>query len=322
MRSLLWFALVVLVGCLPEQQLGPQECEPETWCSYGYGVDTQANQGSVSFIDIAGDGDNRWIVGERPEKTGALLRWDSRLGQWLWFSDGQLLPGISSLLAVAVKKDSVWFGSRSGSIISGMPFNETRAGLGAIRDILIRDNSMSTQIIVAGDSSVKIIDAMESGKDKELIPNVRDSRSLGAGVSDLYVATLDGFFYCPLAENCSKVKHIGFDENGNKDFYSVSYPFLTSEDGIYKYNNGKWEKLLMCQLKPLRAIVALSESEAWAVGDNGTILHFKDGACSSENRPDGVKLWSLWRDASAGDLWAVGERGTILRRRPRQPQSP
>jgi len=66
----------------------------------------------------------------------------------------------------------------------------------------------------------------------------------------------------------------------------------------------------------LRGVWAASATEAFAVGDNGTILHW-DGTAwtpmtTSADPWYGVRLYAVW-GTSAGNVFAVGEGGTALR---------
>lgn len=72
-----------------------------------------------------------------------------------------------------------------------------------------------------------------------------------------------------------------------------------------------WESPLP-QGNHLRAVFSVSETDAWAVGDFGTILRW-DGA-RWRDVPSGTiaNLFAVWA-GSERDAWAVGERGTVLR---------
>ncbi|MBM79653.1 MAG: hypothetical protein CMJ78_03540 [Planctomycetaceae bacterium] len=63
---------------------------------------------------------------------------------------------------------------------------------------------------------------------------------------------------------------------------------------------------------PLRAIAALSESHAWAVGDGGTILHFDGSAWQSVSSPTTSNLTAI-AFGPTGAGWIVGEDGVSLR---------
>lgn len=53
-------------------------------------------------------------------------------------------------------------------------------------------------------------------------------------------------------------------------------------------------------------------TELWAVGDEGTALHFTDGAWSRSSVGAGGRLKAVW-GASPSSVWAVGEGGTVSR---------
>jgi photosystem II stability/assembly factor-like uncharacterized protein len=66
--------------------------------------------------------------------------------------------------------------------------------------------------------------------------------------------------------------------------------------------------------KKLNAILFSTETEGWAVGDKGTILHTADAGVTwlAENSPTKNTLTDLARSKD-GTIWAVGEWGTILK---------
>ena len=70
-------------------------------------------------------------------------------------------------------------------------------------------------------------------------------------------------------------------------------------------------------MRPVRLqdVWGISASDVWAVGSNGTILHY-NGTTSWSNIPSSFtgatqQLSGLWGN-SASDVWAVGASGTIF----------
>jgi photosystem II stability/assembly factor-like uncharacterized protein len=54
----------------------------------------------------------------------------------------------------------------------------------------------------------------------------------------------------------------------------------------------------------------VSPTDGWAVGEAGTILHYRDGSWSTVSSP--IKLLFSVAMISPTDGWAVGGSGTIL----------
>lgn len=61
----------------------------------------------------------------------------------------------------------------------------------------------------------------------------------------------------------------------------------------------------------LKGVWASAANDAWAVGDGGTIVHWKGSAWSAEASGTGNALAFVWGSA-ANDVWAVGTGGTIV----------
>ena len=62
---------------------------------------------------------------------------------------------------------------------------------------------------------------------------------------------------------------------------------------------------------PLRAVAALSESNAWAIGDGGSILHFDGSAWQTVASPTNENLLGI-AFGPTGMGWIVGEAGVSL----------
>jgi hypothetical protein len=82
----------------------------------------------------------------------------------------------------------------------------------------------------------------------------------------------------------------------------------------FRYNGTGWAA--QNATAPLYGVAVLSATEAWAVGDNGTILHY-DGMVWTNQVPElptGLVLPMLKGvfAGAADDVWAVGAAGTIL----------
>jgi hypothetical protein len=62
----------------------------------------------------------------------------------------------------------------------------------------------------------------------------------------------------------------------------------------------------------LHGVFAVAASDAWAVGNAGTILHY-DGCWRAEPKATDVDLYGVWA-AADGTVWAAGAAATTLRR--------
>lgn len=80
---------------------------------------------------------------------------------------------------------------------------------------------------------------------------------------------------------------------------------------ILRYANGTWAETPLSSSAYLYAVVAVSPTEAWAVGSHGTILHATNGQWSPASSPTGRTLRGVAM-VSAAEGWAVGDGGTIL----------
>jgi hypothetical protein len=63
---------------------------------------------------------------------------------------------------------------------------------------------------------------------------------------------------------------------------------------------------------PLRGVWAISASEAWAVGESATVLHYVAGAWAPSQNPATENLYGIWASA-ADNVWVVGGKGRIIR---------
>ena len=80
--------------------------------------------------------------------------------------------------------------------------------------------------------------------------------------------------------------------------------------GIAHVKDGQWSGTANPNGQSLNGVVMLSATEGWAVGNNGTILHFIKGAWATVASPTLQSLHGItWAN---GDGWAVGDGGTLL----------
>lgn len=79
---------------------------------------------------------------------------------------------------------------------------------------------------------------------------------------------------------------------------------------IQRYSGSSWESMTSPQATLFG--VTASGSDAWAVGEAGTILHRSAGAWAPETSPTGTELYAAW--ANPTTVFAVGTAGSIVRR--------
>ncbi|MGV3626045.1 MAG: hypothetical protein ACO1OB_34870 [Archangium sp.] len=73
-----------------------------------------------------------------------------------------------------------------------------------------------------------------------------------------------------------------------------------------------WEKTDTGVDSALQSIHGLSPTDVWAVGNNGTALHFDGANWSKQATGTSNDLKSVWA-ASSNDVWVVGSGSTVLR---------
>ena len=82
---------------------------------------------------------------------------------------------------------------------------------------------------------------------------------------------------------------------------------------IGHYDGYVWTQQLIPSTTLLRGVWGSSESNLFAVGAGGTILHSGDGSnWSSQTSPTDTTLYAVW-GTSASDVFVVGAGGTVLR---------
>src|SRR5258705_12876346 len=72
-----------------------------------------------------------------------------------------------------------------------------------------------------------------------------------------------------------------------------------------------WSSVPSGTTEILFGIWGTSTSDVWAVGNNGTILHYNGTSWSSVSSGTSEFLFGIW-GTSTSDVWAVGDNGTIL----------
>jgi hypothetical protein len=79
------------------------------------------------------------------------------------------------------------------------------------------------------------------------------------------------------------------------------------------FDGKAWSVVSSGTTMDLRAIATCGSADAWAVGDQGTILHWNGTSWNPMESGTGQDLLAI-AGCGSGFLWAVGRFGTILRR--------
>ena len=88
--------------------------------------------------------------------------------------------------------------------------------------------------------------------------------------------------------------------------------YLAGESGIVLYFNGQWQTLQTPSSELLRDMDFLSPVLGWFVGDNGTIIRYKENEFKIEYTGTSENLWAVDM-LSEKSGFAVGKNGIILR---------
>ncbi len=95
------------------------------------------------------------------------------------------------------------------------------------------------------------------------------------------------------------------------------HPAAESDGLIVWYHNGAWQEQTHFQgpfgqaYYSLTGVAMISSDEGWAVGNEGVIMHYANGAWTMAQSPTGEDLSSVVM-VSASEGWAIGNHGTIL----------
>jgi len=88
--------------------------------------------------------------------------------------------------------------------------------------------------------------------------------------------------------------------------------WAVGDDGtIVHYDGCMWSMVPSSAIYQLRAVSGTATSDVWAVGNTGTIVHWNGSAWSIVSSASSEWLWGVWA-YSASDAWAVGENNTLL----------
>lgn len=101
--------------------------------------------------------------------------------------------------------------------------------------------------------------------------------------------------------------------------WAVGFNGPTGDTILVHCTNGQWtvippavaDQVGGARLHGLFGVSMLSLSEGWAVGNQGVILHYRNGTWTRVRSPTARPLYDV-QMVSAGEGWAVGDQGVIL----------
>lgn len=132
-----------------------------------------------------------------------------------------------------------------------------------------------------------------------------DSDRIFVGTSGGDVLLWDGEDLIPIGSGLDYVT--GISGSGANDVEIVTYG-----GKVHRWNGSGWTHTATSPGTRLMGLWTADASEAFAVGDSGTILHRQGASWSRESSAVHSLLMDVWVHSS-GDGYAVGEYGTILR---------
>jgi hypothetical protein len=128
--------------------------------------------------------------------------------------------------------------------------------------------------------------------------------------------------YCAIAED-DKGRYKIVDQSAscgtgtrslNGAWFGTTSGFIVGDGGfIVRYNGAlnTYSTMASGTTTPLRAVFGTSDTQVYAVGDNGTILRYDGTSWSAMTSNTTRHLYGVWGLAS-GEIYAVGQNGTIL----------
>lgn len=86
---------------------------------------------------------------------------------------------------------------------------------------------------------------------------------------------------------------------------------IVCDSGFTLYHDGSWQSTASNTTENLQSVFGIGAGEAYAVGDNGTLLHFTNGAWSVMSSGTFENLTSVWVDDS-DNVFVCGESGRVF----------
>ena len=87
---------------------------------------------------------------------------------------------------------------------------------------------------------------------------------------------------------------------------------IVGDNGTALYYNSSWQVVTSGSTENLQSVFGIGGGEAYAVGDNGTLLHFASGSWSVISSGTAENLTALWADVS-GDVFVGGDQGRVFK---------
>ena len=109
---------------------------------------------------------------------------------------------------------------------------------------------------------------------------------------------------------------LGIAFTASENQLPASYTLITDlkdvdDDAAFWVDAGQWTTQKSGVTRTINAIWGFSDTDIWAVGAGGAILHYNGGGWSLQPSPTDQNLYGIWGPAP-GELWAVGKAGTAL----------
>jgi hypothetical protein len=101
--------------------------------------------------------------------------------------------------------------------------------------------------------------------------------------------------------------------NGPERVWGVSPTKLwgVSSWGIFRWNGVAWS-FVEGRFGPMYGISGTAETDVWAVGESGRIIHYDGSGWTEKTSGTSEVLLDVWA-TSTSDAWAVGQNGVLLR---------
>jgi len=90
-----------------------------------------------------------------------------------------------------------------------------------------------------------------------------------------------------------------------KQTFSVGGALGSGGDALFLRFDGSWHSIASNSTVTLWWVFGLSETDVWAVGEQGTVAHFDGNQLALSSTPTTLTLYGVW-GAAANDVWAVG----------------
>jgi hypothetical protein len=303
------------------------------------GLDGNRNAGLFDVFVIKYDtsGDKKWTeqLGSREFDFGSSIAVDTGGNAYVTGSthgdlDGNTNVGVSDIYVVKYdtngqKQWTKLLGSRLSDGALGIAMDsDANAYVTGCTDYRLDDNSN------AGGDDIFVVKYDTSGDKKwtKLLGTPQDERGTDIAVDSGGNAYVTGWTSGKLDGNIHAGDHDIFvvkysrgwlrqDSGTSEILYDVwglgpTDVFAVGDNGtILHYNGSTWTPQTSGTLNSLQGVWGSGPTDVFAVGSNGTILHYGGTTWTPQNSGTVASLWSVWGSGPA-DVFAVGGGGTIL----------